>query len=1005
MGRIPVKSIKSVNSIFKLLLLVPQVFVLCSCMVNGKVVMRPEDIIANVSGRTEDQVIATLETNFNAYKNAATVVNDYQSVIIAGKKAQSAFEDAFSLLGDKDGSWRSPVYVKKEGNQAPVVSDKTRTNLTRGYLALLHNMARWSLIVNDVNGYYSYMSRVVSPDSKLVYYNLLDSSLDGPEQLEFTLLHSMETSYRYFQEGHIDEAVAIAEILKLSLDRITKDNSRLWDVKGVSLGVTYRHFYNCLMYMLANYYAISGDYTKAEDMAKNLVTRSKDADLSVRAYMLMAIVKEHFNESYYAKAYVEKALGLLKENKNNTIPASFLASLPYDFIDKYLSGNSWLTEILDARYSDKTTSANDMPFGYSMFVNNNIDLVSAGIYRSFGKRDQMNQCLSRFENVFTLDTVLAVNDLAIYTNLLAREKDWNRIIGFVWPFIDAAEYYREIIANSKYASTAFSSASTLFANMALAVYTADGSRQVAAAMNNWPVSLGEKTSDKNEVVFKIIQLAKSRGILNTLVSKTAPKQSAKLSEEVKVFESNKMRLMQDTIYKTTLEQITKEILPHKKTVRAEWKNMKKSIMESDGGGLAKSEYKDVRLSANEVLLEYCVAADSILYYTIGDSALNVGVVNRSYEHIQKMILAYYEIAQNPFNHIADGNAKDSRGVSIKQRPSSGYVDEKTVAIELLQYLIHHAKIDTSKLTHLTISPDKAIGMLPFDVLLRQSSDPAMQKVDISYIPSATVLALLGDNFSKFSSDSLLLMGDPLPFITSGTDSTAQDSQSVNNIQVALRSIVVKSKNQPTTSASKDKTASPAPSLFERIPYTAVEIQRIDAVMKGKGFKTVSLLGSSLSKDNIRKGLAGKPRILHFATHGVMSNEIPYILNPTLLLSMAERPIDTFLQSSEIEKLDLSGTDLVVLSACKTGIDVTFDSEGVSGIAKSFMIAGAKNVLLTLWSIDDKATSAFIEQFYTGIANGLSVATALTNTRKQFIAATEYNQPYFWGGFALFGRGY
>jgi hypothetical protein len=121
-------------------------------MVNGQVVLRPEDIIAKASGRTEDQVIKALETNFTTYKNT-TSGTDYTAIVAAAKKAQSSFEDAFYLLGDKDGSWRSAVFVKKEGSQAPVVSDKTKSTLGRGYISILHNLARMSLVVNDRGGY------------------------------------------------------------------------------------------------------------------------------------------------------------------------------------------------------------------------------------------------------------------------------------------------------------------------------------------------------------------------------------------------------------------------------------------------------------------------------------------------------------------------------------------------------------------------------------------------------------------------------------------------------------------------------------------------------------------------------------------------------------------------------------------------------------------------------------------------------------------------------------
>jgi CHAT domain-containing protein len=126
------------------------------------------------------------------------------------------------------------------------------------------------------------------------------------------------------------------------------------------------------------------------------------------------------------------------------------------------------------------------------------------------------------------------------------------------------------------------------------------------------------------------------------------------------------------------------------------------------------------------------------------------------------------------------------------------------------------------------------------------------------------------------------------------------------------------------------------------------------------------------------------------------------MEPCLVMSGEYRPIDHFISAREISSLDLKDTEVVVLSACKTGVDLNYDNAGISGIAKSFLIAVVKNVILTLWSIDDKATSEFMITFYEQILNGSSPKKALLETKKIFIQSTQYYHPYFWGPFVLYG---
>ncbi|MEI6209594.1 MAG: hypothetical protein WCP20_22660, partial [Desulfuromonadales bacterium] len=696
------KIIKVIHCVFSLLPLL----LLCSCMVNGQVVLRPEDIIAKASGRTEDQVIKALETNFTAYINASSG-SDYAAIVAAAKKAQASFEDAFYLLGDKDGSWRSAVYVKKEGSQAPMVSDKTKSTLGRGYISILHNLARISLVVNDRGGYYHYVNRAISPDPKLFNFNLMDTALEAPQQLEVTLLFSLRSSYRYFLEGHIDEAVEIAEILKLTLDKVTREYPRLWEVKGPELGMTYRHFYNSLTFMLANYYLISGDQAKAEDTVKYLVTNTKDTSLLVRSYLLMAVIKDRFKEEYYAKSYTEKALGMLKESDDAHLLHVFLGSLPFHFVGKYLAKNDWLPGVFEKRLHLENPKKDDGPVEY--FIISDTNLIAAELLRNAGMKEQMNQRLSHFEKGFTLENAVEVNDLTIYSNILVREQNWQRLADFVWPLVDRAEYYREIIASTRYAATAFRNTSELFANLALALYHGDENKIVQYA-NNWQASLGARSIDKNDLLVKVIQLAKSRGILNVLSARRTGNSTSKQKELAVQFESKQTRLLQDIIFKPSKEQIRSEILPMKQSVISDWK----SIRSGQSAGLAASGREMFR-GSDEALLEYCVAGDSVLYYIITSGGIRVGVLSEPYQRLASRISGYYDSLLPDKN--GELSSASNRGLTVVSKN----VAPTATAAELARLLLSETGLEQSRLQKLHISTDKVIGMLPFDVLVRQAN--------------------------------------------------------------------------------------------------------------------------------------------------------------------------------------------------------------------------------------------------------------------------------------------
>jgi CHAT domain-containing protein len=204
-----------------------------------------------------------------------------------------------------------------------------------------------------------------------------------------------------------------------------------------------------------------------------------------------------------------------------------------------------------------------------------------------------------------------------------------------------------------------------------------------------------------------------------------------------------------------------------------------------------------------------------------------------------------------------------------------------------------------------------------------------------------------------------------------------------------------------------------------LPGTLTEATEIASLFTKTNWQATSLTSNAASEQAIRT--LHHPSILHIATHGKFKSsdsetaDIDDLVQSSLYFSGANTTLasgsrnpenDGVLSGLEAMDLDLEGTSLVTLSACESGLGTIEPGEGVFGFPRAFRIAGASNVLMSLWPIPDKETAELMDLFYKNLSEGKPKAEALRDAQRTMrqIVKKRYNEdrPQYWAGFVLYG---
>jgi CHAT domain-containing protein len=263
--------------------------------------------------------------------------------------------------------------------------------------------------------------------------------------------------------------------------------------------------------------------------------------------------------------------------------------------------------------------------------------------------------------------------------------------------------------------------------------------------------------------------------------------------------------------------------------------------------------------------------------------------------------------------------------------------------------------------------------LPFESLVPNEGRFLGEDFAFAYTPSAAALETWERRSSEPWSKELLALGDP--DFSGGSAATKGRDHLPRQVNIT--------RGLPRTP----------------LPNTRNEVEDIASLYPPDSRKL--LLGRDASKASLAKETLRDFKDIHLATHAFYDEARPE--RSGIVLSAAEHD-DGVMRVADIVKLRLHA-DLVVLSACQTGLGPFVRGEGIDGIARAFLFAGTPRVVVSLWNVNDVATGDLMKAFYSKMRAGLSPARALAAAKIEMIRSKipGYRDPYFWAPFVLIGR--
>ncbi|MFX0195169.1 MAG: CHAT domain-containing protein [Candidatus Hodarchaeota archaeon] len=406
--------------------------------------------------------------------------------------------------------------------------------------------------------------------------------------------------------------------------------------------------------------------------------------------------------------------------------------------------------------------------------------------------------------------------------------------------------------------------------------------------------------------------------------------------------------------------------------------------------------------------QYCKSANYLAFVVSGDQLNNVKMLDLGdAERIDRMLAEFREsITRQQYKREHSGSANDNKGHDVNDACHIGTKLREAIFDPVEQLLRDGDRV--------MIAPDGDLWRLPFEVLPVPNGELVIDKREVIYVRTGRDIIQFGVK-SKHKPGQSIVIADP------NFDLVAENKGTASSRDNSMTDKTVSMGETPLSDKRERFHPGDFEERFLRLPGTREEGECV-ADMLG----VECWVGDEALKRRLRN--APPPRILHLATHGFFvpqrqvhidtegqwpSAQTP-MNNPLLRSGIALAGANTFfdegqlpldaenglLMAEDVACMDLTGTELVVLSACETGLGDVRIGEGVFGLRRAFVVAGARTLVISLWKVPDEETRELMEEFYQRILAGESGSAALHQAR--LAMKMKYGDVFLWGAFVYQG---
>src|SRR5690242_20029552 len=557
----------------------------------------------------------------------------------------------------------------------------------------------------------------------------------------------------------------------------------------------------------------------------------------------------------------------------------------------------------------------------------------------------------------------------------------------------------------------FDEAAAANAAMALVANTAAGS------------PLSGKALDYASEAFRINEQSRARSLLD-LLSETDASITEGVPAELLKRKQDNLDRQQDIADTLTGVNVSTEELKKKPSeldeelekLQAEFEEIENQIRTASpryatltaNKPLTLAEVQQNVLDDQTVLVEYALQTDDSYLFVASKSAVNLFKLP-SRANIEKLAMdlrAQLIPSKLQRRIVGIDVAEANRGLGIAAAAPQDAAPFVAASNALYKVALEPAASLLGE-KRLMIVADGALNYIPFEVLLKSadagdfaSLNYLVKTNEVIYAPSASVVGAIKQQRTKTDSRAMLIIADP---VFNSNDARAQKRAAATPSDAEVRGLGI----QSAVADVGGSAPAPNPQMeglpLMRLTGTRTEADQISKLAKTSGGQADVWLDLDANEDNLDARDLSKYRVIHVATHGLLNAERPQFSGVVLSL-VGNKTHDGFVRTDEVFNLRL-GSPLVMLSACETGLGKERRGEGVMGLTRAFMYAGAPTVGVSLWSVADKSTADLMTDFYKRLLSsgeGTTSSSALRGAQLAMITGKRYSAPFYWAPFVLVG---